>query len=43
MPLEMGAMAEHSAEVLTLREFAVYLKIPKSTLYTLLRDGSVPC
>ena len=29
--------------VLTIDELSVYLKIPKSTLYKLVREGRVPC
>jgi excisionase family DNA binding protein len=29
-------------DVLTIEELAVYLKIPKSTLYKLVREGKVP-
>jgi excisionase family DNA binding protein len=36
-------MAEPSGDVLTIDELAVYLKIPKSTLYKLVREGAVPC
>ncbi|MBN1459788.1 MAG: helix-turn-helix domain-containing protein [Armatimonadetes bacterium] len=36
-------MGEPASEVLTIEELAAYLKIPKSTLYKLARDGSVPC
>lgn len=36
-------MAEPAGEVLTIEELAEYLKIPKSTLYKLVREGSVPC
>lgn len=36
-------MAEPSGDVLTIDELAAYLKIPKSTLYKLVREGSVPC
>ncbi len=36
-------MDEPSGDVLTIDELAVYLKIPKSTLYKLVREGSVPC
>lgn len=36
-------MAEASSDVLTIDELATYLKIPKSTLYKLVRDGAVPC
>jgi excisionase family DNA binding protein len=35
-------MAEPSGDVLTIDELAVYLKVPKSTLYKLVREGSVP-
>lgn len=31
------------AEVLTIEELSAYLKIPKSTLYKLVREGKVPC
>ncbi|MFQ5670995.1 MAG: helix-turn-helix domain-containing protein [Acidobacteriota bacterium] len=41
--LEMRAMAEPTGEVLTIEELSEYLKIPKSTLYKLVREGSVPC
>ena len=30
------------AEVLTIEELALYLKIPKSTLYKLVREGAIP-
>ena len=36
-------MAEPAAEVFTIEELSEYLKIPKSTLYKLVREGSVPC
>lgn len=36
-------MVEPSGDVLTIDDLAVYLKIPKSTLYKLVREGSVPC
>lgn len=36
-------MAEPSGDVLTIEELAGYLKIPKSTLYKLVREGAVPC
>jgi len=35
-------MAEPSGDVLTIDELAVYLKIPKSTLYKLVREGGIP-
>lgn len=36
-------MAQPPGEVLTIEELAEYLKIPRSTLYKLVREGSVPC
>lgn len=36
-------MTEPVGEVLTIEELAGYLKIPKSTLYKLVREGAVPC
>jgi excisionase family DNA binding protein len=36
-------MAEPASEILTIDDLAVYLKIPKSTLYKLVREGAVPC
>jgi len=36
-------MTEGDDRVLTIIELAKYLKIPKSTLYKLVRSGSVPC
>lgn len=36
-------MAGPHDEVFTIEELSGYLKIPKSTLYKLVREGSVPC
>ncbi len=36
-------MDEKPGDVLTIEELAAYLKIPKSTLYKLVREGKVPC
>ena len=36
-------MAEPSGAVLTIEALAEHLRIPKSTLYKLVRTGSVPC
>jgi excisionase family DNA binding protein len=36
-------MSTGSGEVLTLQELGEYLKIPRSTLYNLVRKGQVPC
>jgi len=33
---------EKPSEVLTIEDLAVYLKIPKSTLYKLVREGKIP-
>jgi excisionase family DNA binding protein len=35
-------MGEKNADVLTIEELAVYLKISKSTLYKLVREGRIP-
>ena len=35
-------MENKPGEVLTIDELSVYLKIPKSTLYKLVREGKVP-
>ena len=36
-------MGSEPGDVLTIEELSVYLKIPKSTLYKLVREGKVPC
>ena len=36
-------MVEPTVQILTIEELAQYLRIPKSTLYKLVREGSVPC
>jgi excisionase family DNA binding protein len=35
-------MDEKPDDILTIEELAVYLKIPKSTLYKLVREGKIP-
>jgi excisionase family DNA binding protein len=35
-------MDKISSDVLTIEELATYLKIPKSTLYKLVREGKIP-
>jgi len=35
-------MDEKTGDVLTIEELSVYLKIPKSTLYKLAREGKLP-
>ncbi len=36
-------MDEKPGAILTIDELSAYLKIPKSTLYKLVREGKVPC
>ena len=33
---------EQPSDVLTIEELAAYLKIPKSTLYKIVREGKIP-
>jgi len=35
-------MTKKPGEVLTIADLAAYLKIPKSTLYKLVREGKIP-
>ena len=35
-------MGMETGDVLTIQELAAYLKIPKSTLYKLVREGRIP-
>lgn len=35
-------MDEKPGDVLTIEELSVYLKIPRSTLYKLVREGKIP-
>ena len=35
-------MKKLTGDVLTIGELAIYLKIPKSTLYKLVREGKIP-
>jgi excisionase family DNA binding protein len=35
-------MIEKSDDILTIEELAMYLKIPKSTIYKLVREGRIP-
>jgi excisionase family DNA binding protein len=36
-------MCSTFSEILTIGELSGYLKVPKSTLYKLVREGKVPC
>jgi len=36
-------MAKESDSIMTIEEVAAYLKIPKSTVYTLAQKGKMPC
>ena len=36
-------MVTEPGDVLTINELSIYLKIPKSTLYKIVREGKVPC
>ena len=44
MPNAAGVllMENNSDNVLTIEELSAYLKIPKSTLYKLVREGKIP-
>ncbi|MEC4676633.1 MAG: helix-turn-helix domain-containing protein [Nitrospirota bacterium] len=35
-------MDEKTSDILTIEDLSIYLKIPKSTLYKLVREGKVP-
>ena len=41
-PASGDAPVNQPGEVLTIDELAAYLKIPKSTLYKLVREGQIP-
>ena len=36
-------MDENPGDVLTIEELSIYLKIPKSSLYKVVREGRIPC
>jgi len=36
-------MEDKLSDILTINELSAYLKIPKSTLYKLVREGKAPC
>lgn len=36
-------MSESYGDILTIVELSGYLKVPRSTLYKLVREGKVPC
>jgi excisionase family DNA binding protein len=35
-------MSDQASQVLTIEELATYLRIPKSTIYKLVREGKIP-
>jgi excisionase family DNA binding protein len=39
---EVLKMAEETGDILTIKDLSIYLKIPKSTLYKLVREGRIP-
>ena len=36
-------MENDGRDILTIKELSIYLKIPQSTLYKLVREGNIPC
>ncbi len=40
---EVYVINEKPGDVLSIEELSAYLKIPKSTLYKLVREGNIPC
>jgi len=36
-------MDENPGNVLTIAELAIYLKVPRSSLYKVVREGRMPC
>jgi excisionase family DNA binding protein len=36
-------MTQPAGDIFTIDELSIYLKIPKSTLYKLVREGALPC
>jgi excisionase family DNA binding protein len=36
-------MKTEPGDILTLEELSAYLKIPRSTLYKIVREGRIPC
>lgn len=39
---EVCLMVDNPGDVLTIEDLSVYLKIPRSTLYKLVREGKIP-
>ena len=42
MPRKVALMGKGPGAVLTIEDLSSYLKVPKSTLYKLVREGKVP-
>lgn len=42
-PTKVCSMSKKYGDVLTIAELAAYVKVSKSTLYKLVREGKVPC
>jgi len=40
---KVGIMSKSLGDVLTIEELSLYIKISKSTLYKLVREGKIPC
>ena len=36
-------MEKKPGDILTIEELSIYLKIPKSSLYKVVREGRIPC
>ena len=36
-------MDKNPGDILTIEELSIYLKIPKSSLYKVVREGRIPC
>lgn len=41
--MSSGQIVRRELEIMTLEEVSTYLRIPRSSLYKLAREGKVPC
>lgn len=41
--IKVCSMSKTFGDVLTIEELSVYVKVSKSTLYKLVREGKIPC